>query len=253
MFGEITKTIKANLYDRATSPLLGAFIISWTFWNYRFFAVIFSTISPQEKFQLLEEVIFISTKNIILQGGVYPALTTAFFLFIYPHPARVVFEYWRKEQSKLKAIRQRIEDETPLTVEEARIIRREALELENNYEKEIESKNQEIKKLKTNIEALKESLNTAPDIVNAEFKDKDSSMPSEEQVRLLKVISTHEGKMPEKYIFNESKTSRVKTEYDLGELLKYEFLKKVYLQSQKDYCYELTHKGRTTLVTLGHA
>jgi hypothetical protein len=253
MFGEVAKTIKANLYDRATSPLLGAFVISWSFWNYRFFTVLFSSISPQEKFKLFDSFVFVSTRTIILQGIIYPVLTTAFFLFIYPHPARFVFQYWRKQQSKLKQIRQAIEDETPLTIEEAREIKKEALNIELRYENEIELKSKEIKQLKNELESTKKILEEKHNIINSEFDTPDSSLLDKETLEILKLISDNAGKVSESKIIKESKTSRVKTEYNLGELLNNKFINKDYDQSARDYLYSFTHKGRTVLVNMGHA
>ena len=40
--GDIIKSIKAYLYDRAASPLIGAYITAWSIWNYRVFIIIFT-------------------------------------------------------------------------------------------------------------------------------------------------------------------------------------------------------------------
>lgn len=39
---DIFKSLKAYLYDRSVSPLTGAFIMSWSVWNYRVFLTIFA-------------------------------------------------------------------------------------------------------------------------------------------------------------------------------------------------------------------
>ena len=50
MLDDLSKSIKASLYERATSPLFGAFVISWLAWNYRFVLTVISSMSAKEKF-----------------------------------------------------------------------------------------------------------------------------------------------------------------------------------------------------------
>jgi hypothetical protein len=260
MLGEIAKTIKAGLYERVTSPLLGSFLISWTLWNYKFVAVIFASIPPQEKLSLIENTIFPTISSSLTRGGLYPLLTTICFIFIYPHPARFVYEFWRKEQKKLKEIRQKIEDETPLTVDEARKIKREALNIELKYDVEIETKNNEIKRLKEELEATKQKYLSVK-IVDTEdsngniSKDIDVSnfIINDEQLNLLRLIGQSNKYITENSAINQSNASRVKTEYNLGELLNNEYVSKDYSTKERDYYYSLTHKGRTALVDMGQA
>jgi hypothetical protein len=41
MFDDAIKSIRAELYERVASPLLGSFIVSWLIWNYRLILLIF--------------------------------------------------------------------------------------------------------------------------------------------------------------------------------------------------------------------
>jgi hypothetical protein len=127
MLSDLAKTVKAQLYERVSSPLLGAFAISWVAWNYRFIFVLISSMPVAERFAYIDSNIFDSYQNIFLHGTLYPLLTTLSLIFIYPVPAKFVYEYWRKRQRELKEIQQRIDDETPLTREEARELRHETL------------------------------------------------------------------------------------------------------------------------------
>ncbi len=49
MLEEFSKTVKAQLYERANSPLIGSFLIAWCIWNHRFIMVLLSELSFQEK------------------------------------------------------------------------------------------------------------------------------------------------------------------------------------------------------------
>ena len=131
----ILQSIKAHLYDRTTSPLSGAFLISWGIWNYKFIVVLFSSLSVDEKFEYISSVLYVTWLDYSLTGVVFPLITTVFLLFVYPYPSKLVYEFWRNRQKELKEIKQKIEDETPLTIEETREVRRLSLQLEIEYEK----------------------------------------------------------------------------------------------------------------------
>lgn len=134
---DIIKTIKAQLYDRVFNPLSSTLTISWCLWNWKFILVVFSNMQVNEKFDYINSVIYPNFETILKFNIGYPLLTTLFVIFIYPYPARFVYEYWRRQQQIIKGIRQRIEDEEPLTKEEARELRKTALQIETRYEKEI--------------------------------------------------------------------------------------------------------------------
>lgn len=49
MLQELTKEIKAQLYERAKSPLFGSFALAWITWNFRAVAAFFSDMKFNEK------------------------------------------------------------------------------------------------------------------------------------------------------------------------------------------------------------
>ena len=58
MIEDISKSIKANMYERATSPLFGAFAISWAIWNYKTILAILSSMTVKEKVSYIENEIY---------------------------------------------------------------------------------------------------------------------------------------------------------------------------------------------------
>ena len=58
MWGELSKSVKAVLYDRISSPLLGTFAVSWVLWNHRFITVLLSNMEPIEKFKVVDTVLY---------------------------------------------------------------------------------------------------------------------------------------------------------------------------------------------------
>lgn len=133
MFDQITKEIKSQLYDRARSPLFGTFAISWIFWNYKLVIAIVFSESVEERFSYIDKYVEVSG-YITGCGLLYPVISAFAFIFLYPFPARFVFWYWSRQHVKLKKVQQEIEDEMPITREEANTIRRSAIEQQAQFQ-----------------------------------------------------------------------------------------------------------------------
>ncbi len=111
MNDEVTKSILSNIQDRAVSPLFGAFVISWSLWNYKFILAILAFIPLAEKISFIEQVLYPELCRSIVFLGAGPILTSLGFIFGYPYPARLVFRFWRQKQKELRDIRLSIENE----------------------------------------------------------------------------------------------------------------------------------------------
>ncbi len=151
---DMIKSMKAHLYDKAISPLFGTLFISWLFWNYKFILVFFSSLPVIEKIDYISSVLYPEISSNLLQGALYPALTAIFFIYAYPYPAKKVYKYTRNKQKELREVKQIIENETPLTLEESRKIRRGIIYAEREYENELKRKDEENKKLNTSVPTL---------------------------------------------------------------------------------------------------
>ncbi|WP_227716002.1 MULTISPECIES: hypothetical protein, partial [unclassified Marinobacter] len=157
LIDELSKTIRAQLHERVSSPLLATFSIAWLVWNYKFVLILFASVSLQEKFQMIDAVAFPSGILILLNGLVYPLAAALVLIFLYPIPAKYVYEYAKKRQRDLKEIQQKIDDETPLTKEEARAIRKEALKRTMDLEEELEKQVANVERLKEIVREFEES------------------------------------------------------------------------------------------------
>ena len=122
MLESLTNEIKAQLYDRARSPLTGSFAISWVAWNFKPLVVLFSDETLSSKFNIWGTYYSSSTDSILF-GFAYPLLSASLYILLYPYPARWAYRYWHTQHKELKKAQQLIEDETPLTQEEARALR----------------------------------------------------------------------------------------------------------------------------------
>lgn len=254
MLNEILKSIKSHLYERSVSPLMGSFIVSWALWNYKFILLLFSGVPIIEKYRIIDEVLFNTPEHYLLYGFIYPAVTTAAYLFLYPFPAKKVFEYTRKKQKEISDVRKKIEEETLLTLQESQTIKREIFILEEEFQKVISRKNQEIDQLRKELSNSGEndlrSSNEVKKVISqskskAIEETKKSKIP-EDQEKIL--IALQSGNEIESALISKLKDNKVRSEYNIQELLKNKFITKDYDLNARQPKYSLDHYGRTYLV-----
>ena len=125
MFEEISKSIKAELYERVSSPLFGAFSFSWMLWNWKFLLVLISGMKAVEKIKYIDGTLYHGWFQPIFFLFLAPLISAAIFIYLYPIPAKYVFRYTKEEQKKLllyeRAEKKRISLEKRKRVEAARI------------------------------------------------------------------------------------------------------------------------------------
>ena len=253
MLDDLTKTVKAQLYERASSPLLASFALAWAAWNYRFVIVLVSSMTAHEKFQYIDNHLYQGFGEIALRGALYPLLTSLLLIFVYPIPAKYVYEYWRKRHRELKEIQQRIDDETPLTKEDAREIRREAIKATTEYERELERRGAEVGRLKDLVNDLERRLIDASPTPSSEAPapQNQSDPPLDaNQIDMLTRVAESPVPIPQKTLIAYAGGDRVLSEYNLGELERRELVSKNYSGAQRDSLVKATHSGRTYLVSL---
>lgn len=199
MWEEISKSVKSVLYDRISSPLVGAFAVSWALWNYRFLTVLISGMEPIAKFETIDTALYPTLVCVLLRMIAFPLLTTIAFIYLYPYPARLVYKFAREQQKQLKNIRQRIEDETPLTAEESKVIRSAALQAELRYEKDMQVLTEENQQLRVEIQKLLAQEKQTPEKTQPIRKGKTVKTSqlgedlSEDAVDVLVSLSKNEG------------------------------------------------------------
>lgn len=175
VFSEIITSIKASLYDRITSPLSGAFIISALLINYKTLFLLFDSQNYYLKINYLETVLYPSTWHFISKLFLFPSLSAILFILVYPFPARLAYQFWLGQQKQLKNIKVKVEAETPLTIQESRELRRQLAVLEDRFNTELREKEAEIDALKKDIVSIeKEKEDLRQDLVqmyNVELED----------------------------------------------------------------------------------
>jgi len=148
MFEDFAKDIKAQLYERVRSPLLGAFAFSWVLWNHRLIMAFFSEMKFAEKIAYFDGI-YPSLYDFWICGVVPPLLFALGYIFLYPYPARWIYSYSARQDIRLKEARNKIEDISPLSQEQAKALRKLMLNQAIEHQKEIQELdqlNQELKR-----------------------------------------------------------------------------------------------------------
>ena len=89
MFEDVSKSIKASLYDRVSSPLFGAFSFSWGAWNYKFLLLLLSSMDVKNKIEYIEMVLYPSYQELLLTGFAYPLITSVLFILNLPFSRKI--------------------------------------------------------------------------------------------------------------------------------------------------------------------
>jgi len=239
MTKDLFKSIKDQFYERATSPLLGSFVLSWLVWNYKFVLLIFSRVGVLEKYDIIDEELFETLWQIWGQGLVYPLVTACVYIFGYPYPARFVFKFSRKKQKEIQEIKRSIENEVLLTVEESRAMRRTMDEREAKIQDSLDRKDTEIVDLKENVKRLEHQERDK--VENA--RDNENFLLSKSQVLLLKLLAKSKGGLSEDRLFNIYPKKPISLQRDLSDLVNRSYLKRWYNDEYKVEFYGADDKG----------
>lgn len=155
MLDDLTKEIKAQLYDRVRSPLFGAFALSWAVWNYKLILAVLSGMDFEKKLAFIDKM-YPTTPDILISWFIAPLASAVLFLVVYPVPALWAYEYWADRQRALKEVQQQLEDKTPLTQEEANAIRKASLEEVAALRSELKELDEDNKELKKRLKVLQD-------------------------------------------------------------------------------------------------
>lgn len=205
MIDDVTKSIKAQLYDRISSPLFSSFVLSWLAWNYKFAIVAMSSATAEKKFQLID-ALFSDPLSVYLRGGLYPLLTALAIIFLYPYPARFIYRFSRQQHQQLKVIQTEIDDSTPMTKDEAKKLRRESLARSEELEAQLEKVRLESTHLKERIVELQRemspgteesaSISSGKSVAKASLAETGSATRSDSESATVLVTPTDLLKLP---------------------------------------------------------
>jgi len=133
---DLWASVIAYVHERTTNPLTSAFAISWSLWNYKFFVLLFSELSPAKTFAQID-ALYPRPKTYWENGLLYPALTAVFYVFVYPYITSWVVTFYRRRQVEIANV---------IKKEEASRVRtpKEYNDMVRRYEKELTAVNSEL-------------------------------------------------------------------------------------------------------------
>ena len=245
MLEDLKKNVVTQLSERMTSPLSGSFVISWALWNYKFLVILFSKNTVTATFKLIEELAFPTIWATLTNGILLPLLTALAYIFLYPYPSKLVYRFTRERQREISIIRQQIEDETPLTTAESRELRRLHRQLQEEHAKELEKQEALIRDLR--LELAEKPKASPPTNQSVAPEDDSPPLKDEELAILSEFTNSSQSTLGE--LIDNSKRTRVATEFLLGELVQKGFIQ--VRGAGETARYKLTHQGRKALVERG--
>lgn len=218
---DLLKTIKAQLYDRLSSPLSFSFSLAWLAWNYRVVVILLSSLPPSDKFLALDLLSLTWSRQelyFLCHLFLFPLATSAIYIFALPWAEKIVFEYSLKRKKELKESRQKIEEEMPLSNDEARELRNLAEAAYREYDLIIRTRQEEIARLKLEVSDLKAQMKARIDPTASDSGSQGGLSGSQEA--MLRFISDKGGVDVSKFqIFNENpEEPRLRIQYDIDEL-----------------------------------
>jgi len=165
---DLLRSIKAFLYERAVSPLAGAFIIAWLVSNYRVIVILLSDVHFRYKFAAIDE--YFSIANIskiefldqnfgyVYLGLARPVILAGFYIFLYPLLAIPVYNFTLFVKQKLRRIKQKVEKEKLLSLQESTKLLTQIDEIQDIFSDEAAKWMKEKATFIENIESLEKEI-----------------------------------------------------------------------------------------------
>ena len=153
----LSTSLKAQLYERVSSPILGSLTVFWFLFNWEpvaYFSL--SEAKIEDKLVYIADNFSDFDKNIF-----YPLLYSSIFCVIYPLVSFIPFYIWEQTSSKKVKLKNNLSMSEPLSVEKSIAIRKELLEKEQKIRQVIIDHNNEkedLKKLLIEIKSENERL-----------------------------------------------------------------------------------------------
>lgn len=160
---DILTSVKAYLYDKATSPLVGALLTSAVFWNFKMLMLIFSKEKHADKVTQMDKFYsqpYFSSENLTWLTNDYmlililPVCTAAFYLFVFPSISHKVFAFTYKKQIELNNMKKTLQESELITKEEKLELLKTINDLELAAKETLVKHREETLKLDSQIETL---------------------------------------------------------------------------------------------------
>lgn len=156
MLSDLRKSFGAIFYERTSSPLYGAFIISWLVWNWK---IPYVTFFVDGKFLEQSRIDWIIENNADWKPLVLYPFASAWLLILlgpllsnWAYFISIKYRKWRVDK------RNEVEKKALLTLDQSIALREEVSNQDERFQRILENKNNEISQLTVKIEQLEKRL-----------------------------------------------------------------------------------------------
>lgn len=172
---DLWNSVRLSLLDRLSNPLLGAFCIAWTVWNFRIVITLLGAGAWREKIDYIDKVLMTTAWDWAIHAYAIPLAVAAVYVFLLPPLLRKVTVYHR-EQAAITARAVMIADgEQPISEVEASRLLARIRALSDQWEEERSAYLREIDELRSRLTTATEPRATpAPPEVAADGPDSQS-------------------------------------------------------------------------------
>lgn len=154
---DLKDSIKARLYDFKYTPFLSSYIFSWIYFNSKLILIFTAPkLSVEKKIEML------SWSQINYETPLAFALA---YVFLFPIATAIFYAVTLWYKALMNWIQQKIQDKTPLPLEQAKGIREENIKLELEY-----------KKLATELEKIKQEYSLKETNLTNQFAQKEVAL-----------------------------------------------------------------------------
>jgi len=148
MLNDFRKSIQSVLYERVRSPFSGAFFFSWIVWNWKLlYYLLFAGVPITGRIEFVEANYINLYNNLI-----YPFASTVFLIVLYPFITTAGYWVWLKFKTWQINIRNDIEKNQLLTLEQSITLRMQIKNQEAEFDNMLRKKDEEILLLKKQLE-----------------------------------------------------------------------------------------------------
>jgi len=192
MLDEIRKSINSTLYERVSSPLYGAAIVSWLIWNWE---IVYLTLFIDESGIAGTKIDYILANYSSIHSLLtYPAISTLMLLTVIPfisngaYYLNLIFRKWRIDKKN------EVENKQLLSIEKSIELRTEIRSQEEKFEKLLDGKNEEIRILTQEVEAYraasKEDAETSEALGSISKEPEEAALAADEQSNARRNINS---------------------------------------------------------------
>lgn len=247
MLKELSTSLKAQLYERASSPILGSILVFWLIFNWEaVFYFLLSDSAVEEKLAYIQNNFKNFDRNVF-----YPLLYSALFCLLYPVVSCIPFYIWEWTSSHKLRSKSKLSLSEPLSVENSIAIRKELIEKEAKIKNVISENNDE----KVELERVIGQLSRDNERIYKVISKFESIRPAEyvELSSNEEIVLTYFSKQEDGYYYTSShiiKDNDVSLDFavkTLDQLEKKGLLEKSGETFESEEGYEITDAGRKYL------